>query len=260
MEVVIVYEVYLDIFLIDNIMTNLFVLMATMFIMGTKTKPLKILESASVGAVVSAGILYFRLGYGVLYVSIVIITDFIMLRIMGIYKRKSINGIIYMNSISFAYSKLNDCINRLAGRQISPMAATALVIGMSVFIAVYGKISRQQSIYKVVLMEKGMSIETNALYDSGNLLTEPISGKAVSIIEKTAILNDWMKNTPEKFKIIPYKSVGEEKGVLEGMVIDQLIILDDGKKVVENGAVIALYDGKLSKDGRFQMVLNHNLI
>jgi hypothetical protein len=51
-----------------------------------------------------------------------------------------------------------------------------------------------------------------------------------------------------------------EKGVLEGMVIDQLIIQQDDKKVVEDKAVIALYDGKLSKDGSFKMLLNRNLI
>jgi hypothetical protein len=209
---------------------------------------------------VSVGILYFRLGYGMTYIAIVIATDFLMLLVLGIYKRKSVNGIIYMNAISFAYSKLNDCFDRLTGWRNSSIMASALVVVLSLFVAVYGKISNRRNIYTVVLMENGRCIEARALYDSGNLLTEPVSGKAVSIIEKSAILSDWMKNTPEKFKIIPYKSIGEENGILEGMVIDKLIIQNDDKKVVEDKAVIALYDGKLSKDGKFEMILNHNLM
>jgi hypothetical protein len=69
-----------------------------------------------------------------------------------------------------------------------------------------------------------------------------------------------MKNTPEKFKIIPYKSVGREGGMLEGIVIDQLIILKDGVRVVKEGTVIALYEGRLSKNGCFSMLLNHSLL
>jgi hypothetical protein len=209
---------------------------------------------------VSVGILYFKLGYGMAYIAIVIGTDFLMLLVLGIYKRKSVNGIIYMNAISFAYSKLNDCLDRLTGWRNSSIIASTLVVVLSLFVAVYGKISNRRNIYTVVLMENGRSIEARALYDSGNLLTEPVSGKAVSIIEKSAILSDWMKNTPEKFKIIPYKSIGEENGILEGIVIDKLIIQNDDKKVVEDKAVIALYDGKLSKDGKFEMILNHNLM
>jgi sigma-E processing peptidase SpoIIGA len=133
-------------------------------------------------------------------------------------------------------------------------------MGLGIFVIMYGKKLEKKSLYKVVLNENGRSLEVKALYDSGNLIVEPVSGKAVSIIEKTSVLDDWIKSTPEKFKIIPYKSVGMEKGVLEGMVIDQLIIQQDDKKVVEDKAVIALYDGKLSKDGSFKMLLNRNLI
>lgn len=260
MEVVNVYEVYLDVFFVDNILTNLFVLIVVLLVMGVRVRLLRVICASSVGAVVSVGILYFRLGYGITYVLTIIATDFIMLYIMGIYKRKSINGTIYMNAIAFAYSKLNDCIDRLTGWKNSYMTAIALIVGLSLFVAVYARLSKQRAVYKVVLVGNGRSFEARALYDSGNLLTEPVSGKAVSIIEKSSILEDWMKNTPEKFKIIPYKSVGEENGILEGMVIDQLIIQYDDKKVVEDKAVIALYDGKLSSDGRFEMILNHNLI
>jgi sigma-E processing peptidase SpoIIGA len=238
----------------------MFVLMVVTLLMGMKVKPLRLVGASCIGAVVSVGILYLRAGYGITYVAVVTLADFIMLYTMGIYKRKSLNGIIYMNVISFVYSKLNDCIYRLAGRQISSMAAAVLVMGLGIFVIMYGKKLEKKSLYKVVLNENGRSLEVKALYDSGNLLVEPVSGKAVSIIEKTSVLDDWIKSTPEKFKIIPYKSVGMEKGVLEGMVIDQLIIQQDDKKVVEDKAVIALYDGKLSKDGSFKMLLNRNLI
>jgi hypothetical protein len=134
------------------------------------------------------------------------------------------------------------------------------LVATIIFVLVRSKFRGKPSIYQVILKDKGESLSFKALYDSGNLLTEPISGKPVSIIEKTETLIDWMTNTPEKYKVIPYKSVGNENGVLEGMVIDQLVIQLDNEQVVEDNAVIALYDGKISKGGSFSMILNHDLL
>ncbi|MDE6365736.1 MAG: sigma-E processing peptidase SpoIIGA, partial [Lachnospiraceae bacterium] len=54
--------------------------------------------------------------------------------------------------------------------------------------------------------------------------------------------------------------VGKEHGLLEGIVVDELIIQKEREQVVKKGAVIAFYKGKLSKNGEFQMILNHSLI
>ena len=51
-----------------------------------------------------------------------------------------------------------------------------------------------------------------------------------------------------------------EHGLLEGLVVDEMIIQKEKEQVVKKGAVIALYKGKLSKNGDFQMILNHSLM
>ena len=73
-------------------------------------------------------------------------------------------------------------------------------------------------------------------------------------------MKKWLERYPQKYKIIPYQSVGKEHGVLEGIVVDELVIQKEKEQVVKKGAVIALYKGKLSKDGEFQMILNHSLM
>jgi hypothetical protein len=188
------------------------------------------------------------------------VSDIIMLYIIGIYGRKALIGTIYMNTIAFAYSKLVDCLSRLIGGASQPLILSAVLIATIIFALVRSKFRGKPTVYNVILKDRGDIISTKALYDSGNLLTEPISGKPVSIIEKTKALTDWMTNTPEKYKAIPYKSVGNENGLLEGMVIDQLVIQLDNEQVVEDNAVIALYDGKISKGGNFSMILNHDLL
>jgi stage II sporulation protein GA (sporulation sigma-E factor processing peptidase) len=258
--VVIVYEIYLDIFFVDNMLTNLFVLMAVKLLIGGRVCPIRIILSAGLGALISVAILYGGIGYGLLYISLVMVSDIIMLYIIGIYGRKALIGAIYMNTVAFVYSKLVGCLSRLKGGASQTLILSAVMIITIIYALVHSKFRAKQNVYKVILKDKEESISAKALYDSGNLLTEPISGKPVSIIEKTKALTDWMTNTPEKYKAIPYKSVGNENGMLEGMVIDQLVIQLDNEQVVENNAVIALYDGKISKGGSFSMLLNHDLL
>lgn len=257
---VIVYEVYLDIFMVENILANLLVLIAVSLILDIKFKLIRIFLAAFAGAVISCVILCCKLGYGVVYIAVILALELLMLCIMGVPNRKSLSGLMYVNIISFAYSKVNYCIYRLFGVNYGLPLSAVLVIGCSLYIFATKKASGRKRIYDVVLKDNGRTYNAKALYDSGNLLVEPMSGKAVSIIEKNEFLTEWMKNTPEKFKIIPYKSVGREGGMLEGIVIDQLIILKDGVRVVKEGTVIALYEGRLSKNGCFSMLLNHSLL
>jgi sigma-E processing peptidase SpoIIGA len=258
--VISVYEVYLDIFIIDNMMTNLFVLIAVKLLEGGRLKVLRLIAASILGAVISTLMLYYRLSYGLLYILLVIFSDLSKLYILEIYKSRAVTGLIYLNLITLAYSKLNDCIIRLIGRKLSLIVSAMLVIAIVVFTIINKKISKKRTVYKVILRNNDNTYEAKALYDTGNLLTEPITGKPVSIIETNPFIRNWIDNTPEKYKAIPYKSVGNDTGILEGMEIEQLIIHYDNTKAVKDNPIIAIYDGKLSKNNSFNMILNHSLI
>ena len=70
----------------------------------------------------------------------------------------------------------------------------------------------------------------------------------------------WIKKYPQKYKIIPYKSIGKENGILEGICVDELIIWNNDKEIVQKQAVIAVYKGRLSEDNSFNMILNNGLL
>ena len=60
--------------------------------------------------------------------------------------------------------------------------------------------------------------------------------------------------------MIPFRSIGEENGIMEGTTVDELTISLGDRQIVEKDAIVALYKGKLSKDGSFQMILNQGLL
>lgn len=168
-------------------------------------------------------------------------------------------GIIYLHGMVFAYGKLMECTARLVGEKYAQILVSVVIAGIVLFILAYRKIAESRHIYEVTLTEEGENVVYKALFDTGNFLIDPISGKPVSVVEETDITRKWVEMYPQKYKVIPYQSVGREHGVLEGIVVDELIIQKEREQVVKKGAVIALYKGKLSGDGTFQMILNRSL-
>ena len=60
---------------------------------------------------------------------------------------------------------------------------------------------------------------------------------------------------PEKYKIIPYHSIGKDSGLLEGYEIDSMEVKGSmGEKQYEK-VIVAIFNGKISKRGGYQMVL-----
>lgn len=94
-----------------------------------------------------------------------------------------------------------------------------------------------------------------ALVDTGNGLTEPVSGKPVAILnaEEWKNLKQWMR--PEKYKLIPYHSIGKDSGMLEGYEIEAMEVDGAmGKKRFEK-VIIAIFQGRVSQKGGYQMIL-----
>lgn len=98
-------------------------------------------------------------------------------------------------------------------------------------------------------------VEVMALIDTGNGLIEPVSRKPVAILEEEEWkkLRIWMK--PEKFKIIPYHSIGKANGMMEGYEVDTVEVKGQNGEKRFDKVIIAVFKGKISKKGGYQMIL-----
>lgn len=262
-----IYEVYVDIYFIENVMMDAQLLILTMLLLKEKILLWRIVSSSLIGGIGAVLILLSGMGFGIAYILIVLLLDVVMLLVSmkGVWKREAAFqriaiGVIYLHSMAFAYGKLVECADRLGAGGTAQIVVAAVITGIVFFILVYRARAKRRCIYKVTLTENGEHIELKALFDTGNLLTDPISGKPVSVIEDTEIIRQWITKYPQKYKAIPYRSVGKEHGVLEGIVVDELVIQKEEEQVVKRETIVALYKGRLSGEGAFQMILNHNLI
>lgn len=96
------------------------------------------------------------------------------------------------------------------------------------------------------------------MIDTGNLLQEPLTGRPVSIVER-----DWISGLLEKdweqkrgFCLIPYHSIGTEKGWLQAVTLDSMEVHTAGRELFVSHPVLAIYEGKFSAQGGYQMILH----
>lgn len=266
-EVIGIYDIYIDVFLVQNVLMDMQLLLMTLLLLKEKIIFIRLLAASLAGGVGAVLILVSGMGFGAAYILLVLALDAGMLRVClqqpikrGITLQKLAMGIIYLHGMVFAYGKLLECADRLVGNWLAQIMVTAVIAVIVFFMLACRRLAESRCIYEVTLVEGEENVVYKALFDTGNLLTDPVSGKPVSVVEETDLTKRWLERYPQKYKIIPYQSVGKAHGVLEGIVVDELVIQKEREQVVKKGAVVALYKGKLSKDGAFQMILNHSLM
>lgn len=112
---------------------------------------------------------------------------------------------------------------------------------------------------RVRLCVDGDGIWLDALVDTGNSLREPVGGKPVSVVEAGVLERLEGVKKPEKLKLIPYRSIGRENGMMEGYEVPEIVIDRDGEMIRREKAVVGISRTEISADGRYQMILHPDL-
>lgn len=158
------------------------------------------------------------------------------------------NAVLYIKDISY--------MNVVFG------AVVSYVIVM-LFIKIITAKQLKERIFTDITVEiEGHSVTHRALIDSGNFLREPLTGKAVAIISKSAAVKlrslediDFDK----RYCLVPYNSIGVKNGILEGYRVDNAYV----NSRTLGSIVVAVYDTEFCKQGEeeeYQMLLSKDFL
>lgn len=138
---------------------------------------------------------------------------------------------------------------------------------MILFIKLF-KNRKNKRYYRMTVTHNNKSVSVTALFDSGNLLKEPITGKPVSILEwekaKMLFNNNYvfsdLGNHIEEMRLwlIPFNSLGNPSGMLFGFLADSIYIPEE-KKTIDK-TFIAVYESRLSKNEEYHALINAGLL
>ena len=114
----------------------------------------------------------------------------------------------------------------------------------------------QKGIFQVELIQTGKRLRIKGLYDSGNRLIDPYTGKGVHIVSRRVLEECKQEITPV---YVPYHALGNENGMLAVYYIDELIVEGEkGRSILQNCPVGVTKDN-LFEGKNYEMILNEEV-
>jgi len=129
-----------------------------------------------------------------------------------------------------------------------------------------------------------VTLRLNALIDTGNRLRDPISGSPVILLEYSAVADALPERVRRafmafdagdfglvselladsawlsRFRVIPFVSVGEERGLLAGFRVDEVRVLGGPRATSSRNAVVGVLMKRFSPEGAFAALLHPDIL
>ncbi|MDY5987669.1 sigma-E processing peptidase SpoIIGA [Sporofaciens sp. SGI.106] len=97
--------------------------------------------------------------------------------------------------------------------------------------------------------------EIQAIVDTGNHLKDGLTGKAVSVMGRQTAENLFGGKMPEKFRYIPYHSIGKKSGVIPVVTLDWMCIGGEEEQWIES-PLVGISETDISSDGEYDLIIN----
>ena len=283
------YVIYIDVFFCVNLVMDFLILKLTSLYIKPQTTYIRCMLGATLGSLF--GVLSLLISYENIiwhmFFSYIFIAMAMTVSTFGLGDwRKFVKNCIVLyivtiflgGLINFLYSYtymgvfLQNILQGIRSKTtFSWMIGTTSVAYMclKMLVKVAKRHSNTNMLVAVKLVHKGENVQLVGLIDSGNKLREPYTGKPVHIVWEEAVskLLDKKDIYTEKFKLVPFSSVGKKHGLLKVITIDELWVysLDDTSKndreaiYVKKEATIGIYEGSLSSVDEFQVLLHNSV-
>ena len=279
--------IYLDVFFGINLVMDLVVLYCTKKICKFSATFLRILLSATLGALWSVLAVIAPKGIkGIVHICTYVLISTLMIRICAGKSdiKDIIKGVAVLYAVTFGlaggiymvyyYTYAGYWIREVLLADKKLLFFTAVSLGLLALIYIQirrlGIYGEHQCIVELTLL--GSSVRLKGYIDTGNVLTDPLFKKPVSVVYAQAlsqgenggiidiILNDIEVNTKVKYHMVPYRSLGCENGLLEVITVDTMYIYRGKKVYKQENALIGLSRSALSSDNEFDVLVNSAVI
>lgn len=264
--------IYLDIVFLENTLMNYIILYATGFVQKRKMKNYKLIISSILGAVYAI-ISYLNLIPIYSNPIMKILLSSIMIYVA--FKNESIKQMLknlllfYLASfviggcalaLLYMISPQNIIYENgvLVGTYPMKVTLVAGVVGFLIIQYSFSLNKRQMKIKDLLcdleIFVNNQKVKMKAYIDSGNTLKDPLTKKPVIIVEKSIMEKiidvDNLIGGDEKLKLrlIPFKSIGKQNGMLIGIRPEYVKIKYNEDEVITKKVIIGIYDKKISKN------------
>ena len=289
---------YIDLILLENIVMNYIIILATGMICRVNIKHFRLLVASLIGAIYAILVylanlkIYTNLITKILISICMVYIAFNSVNIKVLAKQLVI---FYLTSFCFggaAYYLLHNVSPNLiksmngvlTGTYPIKIAILGGILGFFIinisFKIIKSKLSKKDMLYKVEIFYRDKSTAVKVILDTGNLLTDPITNIPVLIVENTKLsniisedilnnvnrimlgecINDIDEEIKTRFSIIPFSSIGKNNGMIIGFRPDYIKIYINDKEEIRKRVVLGIYNNKITKNGLYSGLIGLNLL
>ena len=257
------YELYIDIFFLENFIMDFFVLTMIKKTMNRSVPFQTMGAGAFFGTFLSCLAICLSLPrvLKLLFLHLIVNTGMLLIGLRIRSFRESLQALFFLYTYSFLiggvieWIKSNLHMYYRIGRMFLVIAVFSyfLVRKIMDLLETYMKIPEKYCDVTLILGER--SCQVRALIDSGNQLFDNISGKPVHIISAKAMKKLTDENKISMIRYIPYCTIHEEKGLLPVMKIDKMCIHQKNEKEIAF-PMIGIAAHEKFAGGTFEMILH----
>lgn len=283
--------IYIDIFLIENTILNLIVLVSTVYVSKINIRFYKLVILSFIGSIYTIIEMYiFSLYYNSvlkLIIKILVIIVCVILVCKGTLKEK-VKFMCVFFMISFIYSGISYFViynfNVFSIKYIGISFVVSFILCY-----IFSKINNnglnsKNRICNIEVYINNKNLKLQALIDSGNMVKDPVGGRDVIIIESDELKTvfdinylNFLKGITEgklldtydseiekenkvkdKYKyninIIPFYSLGNPNGILCGIKPDLVKVFHNGE-IILNNVLLGIYFGQITENGEYTSII-----
>lgn len=286
--------IYIDIILIENIIMNFIILLASNLINRSNINYTRVIIASILGSIyaileyIYKGNIYsnqlikFILSVGMVYIAFKASTVKQLAKQLIIFYLTSFTfgGCTYFLIYYIRPSKLLLTSGTYILKLIGLGAILGLIILKLAFNIIKNKTNKNLQISNILVVYKDKKITIKAMLDTGNLLEDPITNTPVIIVQKSELRKIFPKEVFDikeenivnysfenieydvrtKIKFIPFKTIGRENGIIIGFKPDYIEINFEDEIIKINNVIIGIYNGILSKKNTYSAIYGLNLI
>lgn len=262
------YELYLDSLFFMDFAMNVFLLYLVNKVRGCSATCLRILLGAIYGAASYCFLFFLPFGGVIFKITAGMILSMcgmtaITFRCKTIVQLRNMFGAMmcaafFLGGICLFLQESFSFLSNWKGSILSTVATGAVACLLGSRMAEKGK-KKQNPVCTVMLQGTKQQVRIDALIDTGNSLTEPVSGKPVSVLEYETMKTLFAGELPEYYRVVPFTSIGKKKGMLKCFEIPKMWIeCQDCERVYES-VLVACSEEYVCREG-YRMILNPRLL
>ena len=266
------YKLYIDSVFILQMTSNLYMLSLTGQILKCTATHRRIWFGAFVGAVIVSVVMIVpigTLGIRMLISAIPVSMCMLSVSFRMYHSKKLIHGSLVMAGCGFFIGSIMIWIlNRLRmvlrGNMslIMTLVTGYLSYRVMLKIVMTARKRKENCLREVTIYVPKLNKELHvqALLDTGNHLTDPVSKAPVCLISRKLANQIDSVFMPEKYHAIPFQSIGKDRGILNAYELPELTVEGHERSVRKEHVIVAICNTGIPEESIYQMILHPRLL